>query len=306
MDQSRMPFDWNQARAFLATAEAGSFSAAARALRQTQPTLSRQVAQLEHRLGVRLFERMGRKLHLTDAGREMLVHFRAMGEAALEVSLAASGRSEAVTGSVSITATDAMAAFQLPKVVERVFEVAPGLGVELVVSNDLRDLRRREADIALRHVQPAEPDLVARQIGVTSARFYASRAYLDRVGRPRSLRELAALDFMGLPPIERFQAFLSARGLDIDLSRFRLVVDNGIALGEMVRAGLGVTMLTADMAERFGELEIVLPDFEPVSVPLWLTTHRELYPSRRVRLVFSILEETLVGEGPSSRHGSGP
>lgn len=301
-----MPFDWNQARAFLATAEAGSFSAAARALRQTQPTLSRQVAQLEHRLGVRLFERMGRKLHLTDAGREMLVHFRAMGEAALEVSLAASGRSEAVTGSVSITATDAMAAFQLPKVVQRVFEVAPGLGVELVVSNDLRDLRRREADIALRHVQPAEPDLVARQIGVTSARFYASRAYLDRVGRPRSLRELAALDFMGLPPIERFQAFLSARGLDIDLSRFRLVVDNGISLGEMVRAGLGVTMLTADMAERFGELEIVLPDFEPVSVPLWLTTHRELYHSRRVRLVFSILEETLGGEGPSSRHSSSP
>ena len=79
MTQISKPFDWNQARAFLATAEEGSLSAAARLLGQRQPTLSRQVANLESDLGVMLFERIGRRLILTRPGLELLEHFKAMG-----------------------------------------------------------------------------------------------------------------------------------------------------------------------------------------------------------------------------------
>ncbi len=82
MNLTSLTFDWNQARAFLVTAETGSFSAAARAMHMTQPTLGRQVAKLEQDLDLVLFERIGRKLELTPAGRDLLVQMREMGKAA--------------------------------------------------------------------------------------------------------------------------------------------------------------------------------------------------------------------------------
>ena len=109
MNWSDIAFDWNQVRAFLATYQEGSLSAAARALSQTQPTLSRQVTALEQSLGVTLFERGHRKVRLTAAGLELIEHARAMAEAANRVSLAASGQSQAVEGRVCITATEMLA-----------------------------------------------------------------------------------------------------------------------------------------------------------------------------------------------------
>src|SRR6185436_11045290 len=105
MDWRSVDFDWNQARAFLITAEEGSFSAAARALRMAQPTIGRQVAALERALGITLFERVGTSLELTSSGLELVEHARAMGEAATRVSLTATGRASEIAGSVCITAS---------------------------------------------------------------------------------------------------------------------------------------------------------------------------------------------------------
>ena len=106
MNWQAVSFDWNQVRAFLATAEEGSLSAAARALSLTQPTVSRQVNGLEGDLGVTLFERGPRSMVLTTAGIELLDHVRAMGAAATRVSLTASGQSQAIEGQVTITTTN--------------------------------------------------------------------------------------------------------------------------------------------------------------------------------------------------------
>jgi len=100
MNWQSVSFDWNQARAFLVTAEQGSLSAAARALGLTQPTLGRQVAALEEKLGVTLFERGRRSLFLTQSGLELLDHVRMMGDAAGRISLTASGQSQAIEGLV--------------------------------------------------------------------------------------------------------------------------------------------------------------------------------------------------------------
>ena len=105
MDRRAIKFDWNQARAFLVTAEEGSLSAAARALDMTQPTVGRQVAALEAELGVLLFERTNSGLVLTQNGIDLMAQVQAMGSAATNLSLLASGHAETVEGSVCISAT---------------------------------------------------------------------------------------------------------------------------------------------------------------------------------------------------------
>jgi DNA-binding transcriptional LysR family regulator len=293
MNGQAIAFDWNQARAFLATAEEGTLSAAARALGLTQPTLSRQVAALEEELGVALFQRAGRSISLSPAGVELLDHFRAMGDAAGRISLMASGQSQAVEGQVSITASDALSAYWLPPIMKRLREQAPGIEIEIVASNEVRDLRRREADIAIRHVRPEQPDLIARRVRDIFARLYASTEYLEAHGRPASASELADRVFVGFAPIHRLVATLAGRGLPLTRGNFKLVTDNGVVMAEMVRQGLGIGIMPQEFAERFPDLECVLPDWEPLPAPIWLVTHRELHTSRRIRIVFDLLAETL-------------
>lgn len=293
MKWTSLSFDWNRARAFLATAEEGSLSAAARALGSTQPTLGRQVAALEAELGVLLFERVGRSLALTQAGLDLLDHVRAMGEAASRVSISASGQSQAIEGQVSITASDATSTYWLPAVVGRLREAAPGIEVKVVASNALQDLTRREADIAIRHVRPDQPDLVAKLVRETTAHFYASTAYLERHGRPASAEDLSGAIFIGIEPVERMIAGFNALGMSLTRENFKLLSDSSVVAWEMMKQGLGIAAMSKEIAALTPGIERVLPELAPAPVPLWLVTHRELHTSRRIRLVFDLLAEAL-------------
>ena len=293
MNWQGVSFDWNQARAFLVTAEEGSLSAAARALGLTQPTLGRQVSALEEKLGVTLFERVGHSLALTQSGLELLDHVRTMGEAAGRVSLTASGQSQAIEGQVCITASDAMSAYHLPIVLKQLREIAPSIEVEVFASNTVRDLTRREADIAIRHVRPVQPDLIAKLVRETSARLYASTAYLDVHGRPSSPSELSDAVFIGFEHSDRLRAGLNALGLALTKSNFKLITNSGVAGWEMVRQGLGIGVMVEEIAALTPGVECVLPQLDPIPVPIWLTAHRELHTSPRIRLVFDLLAEAL-------------
>jgi len=222
MDWQSVTFDWNQVRAFLVTAEEGSFSAASRALGLTQPTLGRQVAALEDRLGVTLFERLGRSLSLTQSGLELLEHVRAMGDAAGRIALTASGQSQRIEGHVCITATDVLSMHLLPPALKRLRDMAPAIEVEVVASNEVRDLRRREADIAIRHARPEQPDLIAKRLRELSIRFYASTDYLDRLGRPSSLGDLAEAEFIGFDRSGQLLTRLNQMGFPLEKDNFKL------------------------------------------------------------------------------------
>ena len=294
MDE-RSPFDWTQARAFLATVESGSLSKAAKALGLTQPTLSRQVAGLEASLGVVLFERIGRALVLTVTGRDLLDHFRDMGAAAERIALAAAGHSQVLEGRVRISASDAFAVYVLTPLLPELQGIAPGIEVEVLASNTISDLQRREADIAVRHLRPVEPELIGRQVGEWRARLYASGGYLDRRGRPAVPEDLGAHDLLGFAPVERLVATLNAFGLPVSRRNFRHVTDNGLVLAGMAERGLGIAVTPEVFAVRMAGLEPVLPDWPGIPVPLWLIAHREVQTSRRVRLVFDFLAEALAG-----------
>ena len=286
--------DWNQLRAFLETAETGSLSAAARKLGLTQPTLSRHVAAIEQALGVTLFERTAQAMVLTDAGLSLLEHARTMGSAVQELMLAASGQSQAVEGLVSISASDAVATWLLPPVLHRLREVAPGITVEVVTSNALSDLRRREADIAIRHVRPDQPDLIGRLLYESSAGFYASADWVARHGHPRTAQEAQGLDFIGADRTGRYLEYLVHHGLPLSATQFRVLSENSVTAWMLVQQGLGIGVMMDDIARRTPGVVRVLDEVAAVRFPVWLVTHRELRTARRIRLVFDELAEALT------------
>lgn len=286
MNWQAISFDWNQVRAFLATAEEGSFSGAARALKTTQPTIGRQISELEEALGVMLVERSVRGPTLTEAGRDLLDHVQAMGEAATLISAAAVGHSQEVTGEVAITATDLMCAAHLPAILAPLRESAPGIKLRIVSSNATQNLMLREADIAVRHVRPSQPDLIARHIGDFRAYLYAASSYLDRAGRPRTPREVADHIFVGTPDPHRLIAPLHDKGVTIRAENFAVSSDSGVVVWELVKAGYGISMLPEPLCQAEPGIERVLPSLTPLEFPVWLVTHRELQTSRRIRIVY--------------------
>jgi DNA-binding transcriptional LysR family regulator len=293
MDWRTVNFDWNRARAFLVTAEEGSLSAAARALGMTQPTLGRQVSALEQELGVVLFERAGKGLVLTPSGLELLEQVRAMGNAATQVSLTASGQTQSVEGNVCISASEVYAAYVLPPVIAKLRNIAPNIQVEIVASNEASDLRRREADIALRNFQPSQPDLIAKKLKDMSARLYAAVSYLEQIGRPKSPEDLEQADFIGFDTSDRFIGVLNGMGLNVSKSNFPLLTASHTTQWELVKQGLGIGIMPDEIGDAESLVQQVLPGLAPVVFPVWLTTHRELRNSRRIRIVFDLLAEEL-------------
>jgi DNA-binding transcriptional LysR family regulator len=269
--------DWNGYRALLATVEAGSLSAAARRLGLTQPTLGRQVAALE-------------------ASLQLVAPLRDMGEAAERLAMVAAGQSQSVEGVVRITAADIYAAYVLPPILARLRAEAPGISIEVMAVNSISDLIRREADIAIRHVRPEQDGLVARRCADTTAHIYASPAYLDRVGRPQVPGDLEKLEFAGSADSnEGFSAEMRKRGVTLGPANFQLATQSGVAAWEWVRAGICLSPMVDSVAVATGGVEVVLPQLEPIAVPVWLVTHRELHTSRRIRMVFDLLAESFGG-----------
>ena len=293
MDWKSVKFDWNKARAFLVTAEEGSLSAAARALGMTQPTLGRQVDGLEKELGIVLFERVGRGLTLTPVGLELLDHVREMGDAAGRMSLAALGQSQALEGTICISASETYAAVLLPPIIAKLREMEPGIKVEIVVSNRASDLRRREADIAIRNFRPTEPDLIAKKICDADAILYATPDYLKKIGNPTKPEHLRHAEFVNLDPGGMMLKALNHIGLDLTEANFPLLTESYLVMWELVRQGTAIGILDAHIGDADPDVRRVLPNLPPIVFPIWLVAHRELTTNRRIRLVYDYLAESL-------------
>ena len=293
MDWRSVKFDWNRARAFLLTAEEGSLSAAARALGMTQPTLGRQVSALEEELGVVLFERVGRGLTLTPSGLELLEHVRAMGEAAGRVSLTASGQSQDLAGEVCVTASEVIAHFLLPPAIARLRIEHPGIDVEILASNSPSDLRRREADIAIRSFRPTQPDLIAKKIRDVEAHLYASPEYVARAGPFASAEELSRAQFIGFDTTDALRKGLEHLGLSLTEDNFPVLCANHLVLWELVKAGVGIGVMQAEIGDAEPGVVRALPGLPGFPFAMWLTAHRELSTSRRIRAVFDLLYDAL-------------
>jgi DNA-binding transcriptional LysR family regulator len=286
-------FDWRLIRSFLAALDEGSLLGAARVLRSTQPTLGRHVAELESQLGIVLFERTGRGLLPTPTALRLAQSARAMEAGADQLARSVSGGEAAVSGSVRITASQPVACLLLPPILAALRVALPDVQVELVSSNAVSNLLRREADIALRMVQPDQASLVARRIAKITLGAYAHRDYLRRRGTPREAKDLLAHDVIGGDRDDAILRGFAGFGFPVGPEALSLRTDDLIAQWEAVRAGLGIGFIADYVARGDRQVVAVLPVLKLPVLPVWLTVHREIRTSRRIRAVYDFLAEAV-------------
>jgi DNA-binding transcriptional LysR family regulator len=285
--------DWSLIRSFVAVAETGSLSAAARRIGVSQPTLGRHIAELEAALGVALFRRGRSGYDLTESGMALVERGRAVGEQAAAFARLAEGRTETISGTVRITASEIIAAYVLPEMTARLAVAEPDIEVEIVASNRVENLLRRDADIAIRMTEPAQLDLVARRIADLPLVACAARSYLARKGRPERPEDLLDHELVGFDRGTELIEGFAAMGVGIDRHAFRLRSDNQIVLWEALKAGNGIGFGQAALVAREPLLEAILPTLRLPVLPMWLAMHRDVRTSARIRRVADFLHDEL-------------
>lgn len=285
--------DWSLVQAFLAVAETGSLSAAARDLGSSQPTLGRQIKAIEAQLGAALFHRRARGFELTETGAALVAPARDMREAMHRIALTAAGREERLAGTVRITASVVMSTFHLPAILTRIREAEPEIELELVPSDTSSNLLYREADIAIRMYRPTQLDLVTRNIGDLPLAAYAATSYLARRGRPQGPQDLPQHDVIGYDAQSDILDGFRAAGMDVDRHWFRMRTDDQLAYWALVRAGAGIGFSQAEIGDNDPLVERIELGFPLPTLPVWLTAHEAMRQTPRIRRVWDLLAEGL-------------
>jgi DNA-binding transcriptional LysR family regulator len=286
-------FNWKLIPSFLAAHQHGSLLGAARALGISQPTVGRHVSALEAQLGTPLFERTGRGLVPTPAAGRLADAARAMETGAQTLMRGAQQAQATLSGSVRLSASQPVACFLLPPLLARLRTELPGVQIELVVSNAVSDLLKREADIAIRMLRPTQGTLVARRIGQVGVSACAHTDYLARRGVPQQPADLLQHDLVGNDKVQEIYHGFAAMGHPVGPEQFALRTDDLIAYWAAVRAGLGIGFVASYLLRNDPDLVPVLPDLPIPSLPVWLVVHREIRSSRRMRAVLDFLAREL-------------
>ncbi len=281
--------NWEWYRTFLSVVDTGSLSAAGRALGLTQPTVGRHIDSLEAALSLKLFIRSFDGYAPTDAARELQPYAATVAATTAALLRVASSQGDGVRGTVRIGASDIIGVEVLPPILAALRAAHAQLVVELVLSNAVEDLLRRDADIAVRMVQPAQDALVARRVGVIDVGMFAQRRYLDAHGVPATVDDLAGHALIGYdretPAIRRWLTSFPA----FSRSRLALRCDSDLAQLAAIRAGFGIGWCQAGLAARDPGLVRVLPAAGALALPTWIVMHEDLRASPRCAATFAAL-----------------
>jgi DNA-binding transcriptional LysR family regulator len=289
-------FDWALVRSFLAVLDSGSMMGAAKRLNAQQPTLTRHIAELEAQLGAPLFERTGRgviptvtALAIAEAARQMEAGALALGRGL------ATSRSIA-TGTVRISTSMVAAAWLLPPVIAALNQAEPGIQIELVATNQLTNLLRREADIAIRMVRPEQNSLIARRLGQVSITAAAHQSYLKRAGTPIDPRDLVHHRLIGYDRDDTIERGLQKMGLPIRRDQFAVRTDDQVAYGRLVASGAGIGFVARYNLSDWPGVVSLFPALQIPPLPCWLAVHREIRSNPLVHRVYDFLAQAIPEE----------
>jgi len=285
--------DWSLYRSFLAILQAGSLSAAARALGLTQPTLARHVAALEEAVGLTLFTRSQQGLAPTEAALELKPYAEQLAATTAAMLRAASGQGQGIKGSVRVSASEIIGSQVLPAIFAGMRATHPALEIELVLSNAVENLLRRDADIAVRMVEPVHEALVVKRIGRVTVGLHAHRDYLARAGTPRTLEVLQKHSVIGFDRETPAIRAIRARLPGLEAVHFALRTDSDIAHLMAIKAGFGIGLCQTALARQDPNLVRVLPSVG-LQLGVWLAMHENLRSTPRCRAVFDGLAAGLA------------
>ena len=281
--------DWSLVQAFLAVAETGSLSAAARSLNASQPTLGRQIKAMETQLGATLFHRQARGFALTETGAALIAPANAMRDAMMQITLTAAGREARLQGTVRITASIATSLYHLPAIIADIRIREPDIAIELAPSDDSRNLLFREADIAVRMYRPEQLDLVAQHLGNIPLGIFAAKSYIARRGIPTGPDDIMTHDFVGFDTNPAIIDGFREAGFPVERDWFKVRCDDNVAYWNLVRGGCGIGF--AQMSLGMDDPDMVEIDlgFPLPPLPIWLVAHEAMRQTPRVRRVWDML-----------------
>jgi DNA-binding transcriptional LysR family regulator len=207
----------------------------------------------------------------------------------------AAGGQGAAAGVVCVSVSQPMAHALLPPILARMRLALPDVAIDLVVSNEVSNLLRREADIAIRMVQPDQSTLIARRVGKVSLSACAHRDYLRRRGTPKTVQDLLQHEVIADGADGDIINGFAQWGATRPFEAFAFHSKDLSAYWEMVCQGMGIGFVADYRIRADPDIVPILPSLNLPSIPVWLVVHREIRTSKRIRAVFDYLAQAVPG-----------
>lgn len=267
---------------FRQVAESGNFAEAGRKLDLSPPAVSKNVAELEAHLGVRLINRTTRRMALTEEGKTYLEHIKRGLDALIEAEAALSPAKSSPVGTLRVSAPMTVALVCLSEAIPDFLARYPDLSLELHLDDRRVDIVREGFDLAIRGYSSLEDSsLIARKLGVMQHVLCAAPAYFKTHGKPQAPSDLKALDHIRFPyggnaDVWGFTRDGQSERIPV---KARYSVSSSLAVRDALRAGMGVSLIPLPYIVkdiREGRLETALTDWATAEI-----THYAVYPSRQ-------------------------
>ena len=286
--------DWSLWRSFSAVVKHGSLSAAARELGLSQPTLGRHIEALEQALDLPLFDRTLNGLKANEAALRLYEPVSSAEAALAQAAILAEGAQAEFSGTVRITASTVVSNYVLPALLLPIRERYPAIAIEIVPTDSAENLLLREADIAVRMFRPTQLELVSKKLGEIPVLTCAHADYLARRGTPTSAAELYGHDMIGFDRSDLIIAHANHIGFPLRREQFVLRTDSQTQMWELLRHGLGIGFAQKSLIDRTPGMVALPLDLAIPPLQVWLTTHKELFTSHRIRAIYDALADGLV------------
>ncbi|AUT00468.1 LysR family transcriptional regulator [Nostoc sp. CENA543] len=280
-------------KSFVRTVETGSFSAVARELNTTQPTISKQIAALEEYLDVQLLVRSTRTLSLTEEGIRFYEHCQQVLEAVKEAESSV-GKRQKPTGVLRVCCPVAFGQLQIIPRLNVFLERYPDIKIDLMMADQFVDLIEEGVDLAIRIGNVQDTSLITRRIGTTRRITIGHQSYFERAGEPQTPEELVkhnCIVYTRLATGNEWH-FQGTQGVIKVAVNGNFQANNSTAIRAAVFAGLGIAVspiwLFGDVLEN-GNLKMILKDYQPVPLPIQAVYRRSRFVAAKVRCLIDFL-----------------
>lgn len=282
-------------KSFVRTVETGSFSAVARELDTTQPTISKQIAALEDYLDIQLLVRSTRTLSLTDEGARFYEHCQRVLEAVAEAESSV-GQRQKPSGTLRLSCAVAFGQMQIVPRLRSFLDRYPDIKIDLMMVDHFVDLVEEGVDLAIRIGNVQDTSLITQRIGITRRVTIGHQSYFDRAGEPQTPEDLIhhnCIVYTRLSTGNEWH-FESPQGAIKVAVHGNVQVNSSVAVREAVFAGLGIAVspiwLFGD-AVHSANLSVVLKAYQPVPLPIHAVYRRGRFVPAKVRCFIDFLAE---------------